>query len=150
MEDQQACWFTVPVMTGLIAYIWLGEAFGLREWLASLLCLIGVCLVTQPTALFAPSIDPDQGKQTSSLARGYAQALVGTFFGALALVIIRKIGNRASIMTSLFWFGCIDSLSMLLTIAADTTRGIRSDQLDAVNIALLAGVGSFTFPAELS
>lgn len=146
MEDQQACWFTVPVMTGLIAYIWLGEAFGVRDWLASLVCLVGVCLVTQPTALFASGPDPDKGVETS-LARGYAQALAGTFFGALALVIIRKMGARASIMTSLFWFGCIDSISMLLTIAVDNSRGIRKDQLNAGNIALLVAV-SFNRAAD--
>lgn len=138
MEDQQACWFTVPVMTGLLAHFWLGESFGIREWMASVCCLVGVCLVTQPTAFFASGPDPDGGS-SSHMAWGYAEALLGTFLGAAALVIIRRMGTQAPIMTSLFWFACIDSLSMLVTIAADKSQGIETAQLNATNIVLLSG-----------
>lgn len=144
MEDQQAVWFTVPVMTGLLAYFWLGEFFGIREWAASVLCLVGVGLVTQPAVLFASGPDPNH-QPGSHMTWGYGEAILGTFFGATALVIVRKMGKAASIMTSLFWFGGIDSLSMLLTIVADPRRGIRTDQLDAINILMLAGVSPQAF-----
>lgn len=72
--------FASPLLITVLAIPVLGEKVGLHRGLAVVAGLIGVIIVLRPTDL--------------SLGTGHAAALVAAFFGALAAVIMRKIGRE--------------------------------------------------------
>ncbi len=72
--------FAMPLLITVLAIPILGEQVGLRRWIAVLVGLVGVLIVLRPGA--------------EPFTLGHLAALVGAFFGALASVIVRKIGRE--------------------------------------------------------
>lgn len=70
--------FASPLIITVLAIPVLGEVVRLRRWLAVLAGLIGVLVVLQPG--------------TTTLTLGHAAALVAAFGGAIAAIVVRKIG----------------------------------------------------------
>lgn len=57
LADATVIVFSSPVFTGVMAYFLLGEAWGLFDALATLLCFTGVVLIARPTFLFPRPIE---------------------------------------------------------------------------------------------
>eukprot|EP00126_Sphaerothecum_destruens_P003646 Sdes_comp17419_c0_seq1m6637 len=72
--------------------------------MVSLLCFSGVVLVARPSFLFGNHAQMPHALQASLIT------LFGAVMGASAYVTVRKIGTRASFMTSVFSFGLVSSL----------------------------------------
>lgn len=53
LADATVIVFSSPIFTGVLAHFILGEAWGLFDALATLLCFTGVVLIARPTFLFA-------------------------------------------------------------------------------------------------
>ena len=53
LADATVIVFSSPIFTGVLAHFLLGEAWGLFDALATLLCFTGVVLIARPTFLFA-------------------------------------------------------------------------------------------------
>ncbi|MCF6444481.1 DMT family transporter [Nereida sp. MMG025] len=71
--------FASPLLITILSIPILGETVGWRRWLAVLVGLIGVMIVLRPGG--------------TQLGLGHLAALMGAFGGALASVIVRKIGK---------------------------------------------------------
>ena len=80
MADVYAILFATPLLITVLSIPILGEKVRLRRWLAVLVGLAGVAVVLQP------------GK--SELSMGHFAAMGGAACGALASVIVRKIGRE--------------------------------------------------------
>lgn len=92
--------FTNPVFTALLAALLLKEAAGGRVWVAIVLALSGVLLITRPAALFAgraPALDPGV----------VAIALAGAFATAVAYVIVRRLAPLENELVIIFYFPLI-------------------------------------------
>lgn len=80
MAQAYAILFASPLLITLLAIPILGEQVGLQRGLAILVGLAGVMVVLQPGS--------------TELELGHAAALVGAFGGALASVVVRKVGRE--------------------------------------------------------
>lgn len=81
--------FASPLIITLLAIPILGERVRLRRWLAVIVGLSGVIIVLQPGG--------------TDLGLGHLAAIVAAFFGALASIIVRKIGqDERSIVLMLY------------------------------------------------
>lgn len=58
LADATVIVFSSPIFTGVLAHFLLGEAWGLFDALATLLCFTGVVLIARPTFLFARLSEP--------------------------------------------------------------------------------------------
>lgn len=72
--------FAQPLIITVLAIPILGERVRLRRWIAVLVGLAGVMVVLRPGS--------------TDLTLGHLAALVGAFFGALAAIVVRKIGHE--------------------------------------------------------
>ncbi|GGG72227.1 membrane protein [Salipiger pallidus] len=79
MAQTYAILFAQPLIITVLAIPILGEQVRLRRWMAVLVGLAGVLVVLRPGA--------------TELTLGHGAALVGAFFGAVASIVVRKIGN---------------------------------------------------------
>lgn len=114
LSDSTALIFTNPVFTAVLAYLLLGESFGLTDAVCTALCLVGVVFISRPTFLgFAEPTEAeaeassyagavggdDEPLEFAGLAftssRGFAigMALTGSVLAAMAYLTIRKIGK---------------------------------------------------------
>ena len=57
LADATVIVFSSPIFTGILAHFLLGEAWGLFDALATLLCFTGVVLIARPTFLFSRPIE---------------------------------------------------------------------------------------------
>ncbi|MEM8728309.1 MAG: DMT family transporter [Pseudomonadota bacterium] len=72
--------FTMPLMITVLSIPILGESVGIHRWGAVCVGLAGVIVVLRPGG--------------AELELGHLAALTGAFFGALASIIVRKIGHE--------------------------------------------------------
>lgn len=80
MAQVYAIIFTMPLIITVLSIPVLGEKVGLHRWGAVGVGLIGVIVVLRPGG--------------TDLGLGHFAAMTGAFFGALAAIIIRKIGHE--------------------------------------------------------
>lgn len=80
MAQVYAIIFTMPLIITVLSIPVLGEKVGPHRWGAVAVGLIGVIVVLRPGG--------------AELGLGHLAALTGAFFGALAAIIIRKIGHE--------------------------------------------------------
>ncbi|NRB02902.1 MAG: DMT family transporter [Rhodobacteraceae bacterium] len=79
LADVYAMLFAAPLLITILSIPILGEKVGRHRWFAVILGLIGVLIVLRPTG--------------GSLGLGHAAALTAAISGALASIIVRKIGK---------------------------------------------------------
>lgn len=97
LADVTTLHYTNPVVTALLAGVLLGETLGRGEILGSLLSLVGVVLVAQPSFLF--------GQQAESLdPMAVLIALGGSVFSAFAYTTVRKLRETEPPMMVVFYF----------------------------------------------
>ena len=72
--------FAAPLLITVLSIPILGETVRLKRWAAVIVCLCGVLIVLRPGG--------------TDLTAGHAAALVAAFGGALASIIVRKIGQE--------------------------------------------------------
>ncbi|KAL7460746.1 hypothetical protein ACHAXS_001190 [Conticribra weissflogii] len=106
-----------PVITIFLARCVLGEPIKTVQLIASVLSVIGACLICQPSFLVGKSEEVESGRiasQTQYPTFGYVTALLGSVCASCVIVLIRKAGNvGAHTLQLLFsWvvFGIIFSL----------------------------------------
>lgn len=80
MAQTYAILFAQPLLITVLAIPILGERVRLRRWVAVFVGLAGVMVVLRPGS--------------TELTLGHGAALVGAFFGALAAIVVRKIGQE--------------------------------------------------------
>lgn len=71
LADATVIVFSSPIFTGVLAHFLLGEAWGLFDALATLLCFTGVVLIARPTFLFSRPLEP--ASQGSDLEQVWIQ-----------------------------------------------------------------------------
>ncbi len=78
LAEAYAILFATPLLVTALSVPMLGEVVRLRRWIAILVGLLGVMIVLRPG--------------TTELALGHAAALIAAIVGALASIIVRKVG----------------------------------------------------------
>lgn len=101
LADATLIMYTNPVMTGILAAVFLKEAIDRTDVVGLLLSLLGVVLVAQPSFLFARSTHLDPF--------AVLVALAGAFFAAVSYVIVRKLRQTEHELTVVFYFPLVST-----------------------------------------
>lgn len=110
VADATVLTFLSPVLTGILASLWLGETYTYRQAIAGGASLFGTVLIAKPSFIFPAGVGDDHtgpgGRAITPEERMFAVliSLVGVVCSAGAYLTIRKIGTRASAMHSIAFF----------------------------------------------
>ncbi|MGC6487535.1 MAG: DMT family transporter [Planctomycetota bacterium] len=128
-----------PILTALVAAVWLGERVEGRVIVGMALALAGVVLIAQPAALFgAGAANPDLPW------RYVLVGMLGALFASFAYVTVRKLGASEPPILVVFYFPAV-SVPVSLPFAISEWV-----QPDLAGWALLLGVGASTQIAQLA
>ena len=103
--------FAAPIITVILAAMFLGEKVRLFRFTAVLVGLVGVTIILSPR--FSSAMGDDL---TALAALGAAAALASAFLRAVALVFTRKLIVHESTATIVFYFSAIAAFFGLLTM----------------------------------
>lgn len=121
---------TNPLLTALLASMWLREAAGVREIVALVLGLCGVVLVANP------GWNPQQLVALSPW--GLAAAMGGACFSAVAYVSVRQLAKTDHPLVVVFWFPLV---AVPASVPGMLANGVWPNGLE---LAGLLGVGAAT------
>jgi drug/metabolite transporter (DMT)-like permease len=100
-----------PVLTAVVAALFLRERIGIAVVVALVLALAGMTLVTRPALVFGSAMDLD--------ALGVAAALLGALFSAFAYVTVRRLTTTDDPYVIVFYFPIVAvPLTLPFAIAA--------------------------------
>lgn len=136
--------FLGPAFTAILAAIVLGEAFTLFDGICSVICLIGVILVSKPQFLFGQTDESNNTQATNDWIRLLAIfcALLGAFMSAVAYVIVRKVGRGVHFMVHVVSFGSISTVGSLIGMFA-FQEPIMPRSGYEISMLLLVGISAF-------
>ena len=128
-----------PVLTAVVAALWLGERLERRVLVGMALAFAGVILIAKPTALFGDDAAASN-ISWSYVAVGVAGALLASF----AYVAVRKLGETEPPILVVFYFPAISvPVSLPFAIAEWVPPDLQG-------WLLLLGVGAATQAAQLA
>ena len=148
--------FITPILTGYASSLFLGERFSRKQFLAGVICFLGIIVVADPLGLSSKSLNADQqpGQDSTSSAEvttfqrfsAIAFGLLADFAAAGAYTFIRLIGNKTHTLISVNYYaifatvlsGIILVLPMFPDVNFRPPRGGRE-------WVLLGGIGVFGF-----
>ncbi|MCK5944474.1 MAG: DMT family transporter [Planctomycetes bacterium] len=127
-----------PVLTAVVAAVWLGERLEGRVLVGMALAFGGVLLIAQPTALFG-------GVGTDDVAWPYVLVgALGALFAAFAYASVRQLGRTEPPILVVFWFPAVSVPISLPFAIHDWVPP------DLQGWLLLGGVGAATQIAQLA
>lgn len=112
LPDAVTLQFITPAFSAAFAVCLVGEPWKLLDIVGSVVCLMGVAFIARPTWLFGPgngseesTISDDGSLENKSMA--ILVTLGGAATAGLAYVMVRKIGDRASAVHMVLYFGVL-------------------------------------------
>jgi drug/metabolite transporter (DMT)-like permease len=121
--------FAAPIFITLFAMPMLAERVGLDRWVAVLAGFAGVALVLDPTG--------------HGVGAGGLLPLGGAFFTALAMIYIRRMGDREPSVCIVFYFTLCCTVGGLLSLPFGWVMPDPIDFARLVAIGCLGGVAQF-------
>lgn len=97
LGDASAIIFTLPIFTGLMGRLVLKEKLNLSHFAATVLSIIGICLIAKPSFLFSSNTPKDYPTWQALIP------LSAAFFLSVAYVLQRKIGKDVSGISIAFY-----------------------------------------------
>lgn len=132
LSDATVITFLTPSMIAGYSALFLGQPFPKKEMAASFVAMAGVVFIARPVAIFGalpkddvPSVAPgigdvhpgtppstldDDARAASERLIGIILCLISAVGGAGALLSVKMIGTRASVLTTTSYFACISAL----------------------------------------
>ncbi|KAI8822226.1 uncharacterized protein EV422DRAFT_495087 [Fimicolochytrium jonesii] len=134
LGDGMTIFFTGPAFTAVLAWLCLGEPLTRLDIGATVACLAGVTLVSQPDGDSRFSILTGAGKTKATSVIAPLAALAGAIMSSVAYVLVRKIGSRAHFMVHVTYFGLMSSLlsGFALLITSSPTSTTTTSSLPAI------------------
>lgn len=105
LADATTIVFTSPVWTSIFGYFLLKEGWSVFDSVATLLCVVGVSLITRPSFLFHNN-DANKTKNPSSERLAYFLAFFASISLALSYICVRKVKKTGS-FTVVFYYGVV-------------------------------------------
>ncbi|KAI1281889.1 Solute carrier family 35 member G1 [Halotydeus destructor] len=113
LGDASTIIFSAPVYVSVFAFLILGEAFGILQFVVVCITIAGAGLISKPTFIFGSSGSAEVG---AYLFQGYVLAFVSSVANALDYVFTRKV-QRTPADVVIVWYSAISTLMGILTIA---------------------------------
>ena len=108
LPDAITLHFTSPPFAAAFAVWFLGERWLLRDMVGAVVCLTGVALIAHPTFLFG-RLEEDTQDDSNPVLQALAVLIctAGAAVAGLAYVCVRAIGDRASAVVMVFYYGAV-------------------------------------------
>lgn len=132
LSDATVITFLTPSMIAGYSALFLGQPFPKKEMAASFVAMVGVVFIARPVAIFgalpkddippvapgigdghaisSPSTVDDDARAASERLIGIILCLISAVGGAGALLSVKMIGTRASVLTTTSYFAFISAL----------------------------------------
>jgi drug/metabolite transporter (DMT)-like permease len=135
--------FLGPVFTLMVASVFLNEHFSAKEGFFSVLCFLGVLLISKPGFLFQ---DPAESQKTE-LGRFFAVAcaLGGAIMSAMGYISAKKVGQGTHVLVHIVYFGLVASIASPIVIILSNREFVLPDSSNWDDISKLSFVGLFSF-----
>lgn len=149
LGDGTTIFFINPILTSLLAVLFLNERIGVFDAVAMVACFVGTVLVVQPEFMFGKHDD-------SSVHFAYPRwipslaAIAGALLGATSYCIVRFVGKRVHFLVQVVYFGLaslIWSVSLLL-VSQGSIRYIPFNSWTTQQWLIMAAVGFSAFIAQ--
>ncbi|WP_240624571.1 DMT family transporter [Aurantiacibacter odishensis] len=111
LSEATSIFFTQPIITAVLAMLFLGERAKLGTWLATLAASIGVFIVLRPTF--------------ETAGWGVLLPLVGAAGMAIAIILNRKVHGRASVLSMQYWMSATAMVFLIFATAAGHFSGVE-------------------------
>ncbi|MCG5478823.1 DMT family transporter [Sinorhizobium alkalisoli] len=111
LPEAIAIGYAMPLLAVAFAAFFLGEIVRLYRWTAVIIGLVGVLIITWPRLTLL-----EQGGFGESEALGAAAVLLSATFGAMAMVLVRKLVQKERTHTIVLYFSLSASLFSLATL----------------------------------
>lgn len=124
LAEATAIMFMQPIITAVLAMIFLGERARLSTWLATLVAFAGVFIVLRPTF--------------ETAGWGVLLPLVGATGMSIVIILNRKVHGRASVLAMQYWMSVTALVFLLGATAAGHFSGIEGFRMHWPDWTILA------------
>ncbi|KAK9759951.1 hypothetical protein K7432_016497 [Basidiobolus ranarum] len=143
LADATVLFFISPVLTAVLARIFLKEPYGMFESIACLLCTIGLLLIGKPSFLFGQNIPDSTDIDAEKRLWATGASLLGATMSSISVVMLRQMGKTAHFMTHVVYFGGSSILfSGFFTFFITTSSSIPNNFISWA-VLLVIGVTAF-------
>lgn len=156
LADASVIIFSTPVFVAIFARLFLKEPCGLFNVITVILTLIGVVLITRPSAIFGDSVPSLVDEQITDLDKNYGvwgpvSALMSTLFGASAYVTLRALkGLHFSIvMTNFGGFALVYTMIVTWSLGALCWPYCGSDRWLVIALGIFSFLGQILLTLSL-
>ncbi|KAI8886961.1 DUF6-domain-containing protein [Backusella circina FSU 941] len=141
--DATVIFFLGPIFTLMVASVFLNEHFSTKEGFFSVLCFLGVLLISKPSFLFQ---NPTASQKTE-LGRFFAIAcaLGGAIMSAMAYISVKKVGQGTHVLVHVVYFGLVASIASPIVIILSNREFIMPGFSNWDDLCKLSFVGLFSF-----
>jgi drug/metabolite transporter (DMT)-like permease len=123
----------------MIGCIVLNESFSILDVIYSILCFVGLLLVSKPSFLFSQVVSGDEYQRSFAVACALAAALMS----AMAYITVSKVGQGTHVMVHVVYFGWVTALfSVPILLLQFQTFVMPVEKRD---IELLVAIGILAF-----
>lgn len=131
--------FLGPIFKVMIGCIVLNESFSILDVIYSILCFVGLLLVSKPSFLFSQVVSGDEYQRSFAVACALAAALMS----AMAYITVSKVGQGTHVMVHVVYFGWVTALfSVPILLLQFQTFVMPVEKRD---IELLVAIGILAF-----
>ena len=150
LPDAITLQFTTPVFAAIMAVPLLNEELKASDVVGAAVCLLGVLLIARPSLLFGVA----NAAAAATLGTGATAAtligLLGAVLAAIAYLLVRRIGNRASANVMVLYYAAISALTApigakLLSDSGFDVMGKPSPS----ELVVFSALGVFGFAGQL-
>lgn len=124
LAEATAIMFTQPIITAILAMMFLGERARISTWLATLAAFAGVFIVLRPTF--------------ETAGWGVLLPLVGATGMAIVIILNRKVHGRASVLAMQYWMSVTAMFFLIFATTAGHFSGIEGFALDWPDWTIIA------------
>lgn len=111
MHDSIVLFFLGPTFTVVLLSILFNDPFTVFDGFCSVLCVVGVVLLSQPHHLFGKqTISSPEQENDRKRTMAIVCALLGALMSAAAYVVVRKVGKGIHFMVHVFYTGVVTAL----------------------------------------
>lgn len=157
LADASVIIFSTPVFVAIFARLFLKEPCGLFNVATVILTLIGVVLITRPSAIFGNSIPSLTDEQINDIEQnangvwGPVSALLSTLFGASAYVTLRALKglHYSVVMTNFGAFALIYTMIVTWSVDAMCWPYCGSERWLVIALGLFSFMGQILLTISL-
>lgn len=147
ISDAIVIQFLAPLITSLMAYMFLKESLSKFELFGGLVSLIGVLLIAKPTFIFGTSLQADTNVESDDPIKRLV-AILAAIFGVInmagSLTTIRFIGNKANPVVMVSYFTLVSSIMSFFGIITIPSLSFKiPETLKQWMLLIVIGIAGF-------